>query len=313
MSRILTVTPNPAVDVSSVTDVVTIEHKLRCTAVRRDPGGGGINVARVLTRFGTPCAALYPAGGILGRLLRRLLDEEQIASVTLDIGQETRESFTVLERKSGREFRFVLPGPHLTAEEYRAFIDRVSSVPDTPSFVVGSGSLPSGVPTDFYATLARIARTRGSRLVVDTSGAALAAALAQGVHVVKPNLRELRELTGKVLEHEEDWVRGARHLVQTGKAEIVALSLGHHGAILATESVTLRAPALQVKIASTVGAGDSFLAGLVHQLAAGGSLEDALRHAVASGTAALLHAGTSLANKEDTDRLAREVDVRRID
>lgn len=313
MSRILTVTANPAIDVSSVTDVVTVEHKLRCTEVRRDPGGGGINVARVLTRFGAPCAALYPTGGILGRLLQRLLDEEGIASITLEIREETRESFTVLERKSGREFRFVLPGPQLTEREYRALIDRVVTLPDTPSFIVASGSLPSGVPTDFYAALARIARTHGSRLAVDTSGPPLAAALAEGVYLIKPNLRELRELTGKALEHEDDWARAAQHLVQTGKAEIVALSLGHRGAILATRSMTLRAPALQVTIASTVGAGDSFLAGLIHHLAADRPLEDALRYAVASGTAALLHAGTSLATRGDTEQLAHAVEVRRVD
>lgn len=307
---ILTVTPNPAIDLSAATQTVTTEHKLRCTDVRRDPGGGGINVARVLTRFGARCRALYPAGPVLGRLLRQLLDEEGVSSIPLGIAGETRESFTVLEHASGREYRFVLPGPRLEPGEWQACIDHVASIPDAPAWVVGSGSLPSGVPEDFFARLARVARARGARMVLDTSGAPLAAALEEGVHLVKPNLRELRELTGQALETEADWARAARELVDARKAEVVALSLGHRGALLAAAGGGFRAAALQVTVSSTVGAGDSFVAAMVWRLASGGSLEQALRHGVAGGTAALLAPGTSLALREDTDRLARLVETR---
>ena len=309
---ILTVTPNPAIDVSGATPVVTPEHKLRCTDVRRDPGGGGINVARVLTRFGARCAALYPAGPNLGRLLRELLDQEGVPSIPIDIAGETRESFTVLEHSSGREYRFVLPGPQLAPGEWEACLDGFASLDEAPAWVVGSGSLPAGVPQDFFARLARVARDRGARMVLDTSGPPLAAALEQGVYLVKPNLRELRELTGEALEAEADWVRAARSLVLVGKAEVVALSLGHRGALLATHDAVLRAPALQVDIASTVGAGDSFVAAMLWRLASGASLEDAFRHGIAGGTAALLAPGTRLAFPQDTTRLARQVEVRAL-
>jgi 6-phosphofructokinase 2 len=308
-ASILTVTLNPAIDVSATTEKVTTEHKLRCTDVRRDAGGGAINVARVLKRFDADCRALYPAGGVLGRLLRQLLEEDGIASVALDIAEETRESFTVLERGSGREFRFVLPGPQLTAPEWQACLDQVSEMTPPPDYVVASGSLPPGAPDDFYARLAHIARGRGSRMVLDASGPALAAALEEGVYLVKPNLRELRELTGQPLEREEDWAAAAADLVKAGKAEVVALSLGHRGALLAARDVRLRAPAIEVKIASTVGAGDSFLAGMVWRLASGGELEDAFRYGVAAGTAALLAPGTSLAHRDDTERLVVRVEL----
>lgn len=308
-ATILTVTPNPAVDVSAATQTVTPEHKLRCTDVRRDPGGGGINVARVLTRFGARCQALYPAGPILGRLLQQLLEDEGVPGTALAVAGETRESFTLLERASGREYRFVLPGPHLGPTEWQACIDLVAGYSGSLAYVVGSGSLPAGVPEDFFARLARAARARGARMVLDTSGPPLAAALEEGVHLVKPNLRELRELTGHALEVEEDWALAALDLVKSRKAELVALSLGHRGALLAAEGMVLRAPALQVEIASTVGAGDSFVAAMVWRLACGGSLEEALRYGVAGGTAALLAPGTRLALKEDTERLARQVDV----
>jgi len=311
-AMILTVTPNPAIDISASTQTVTPEHKLRCADVRRDPGGGGINVARVLTRFGARCTALYPAGPILGRLLRELLDREGVPSIALDIAEETRESFTVLERASGREYRFVLPGPRLAPGEWQACLDLVGGHSGPLAYVVGSGSLPEGVPEDFFARLARMARRRGARMVLDTSGPPLAAALEEGVYLVKPNLRELRELTGEALEVEDDWARAAQALVQAGRAELLALSLGHRGALLVARDRILRAPALQVEIASTVGAGDSFVAAILWRLSSGDSLEDALRYGVAGGTAALLAPGTRLAFEEDTERLARQVEVRSL-
>ena len=309
---ILTVTLNPSIDVSAATQAVTSEHKLRCTDVRRDPGGGAINVARVLKRFGADCRALYPAGGILGRLLRRLLDDEGIDSMALDIAAETRESFTVLERASGREFRFVLPGPQLERTEWQSCLDAVAAMPQAPAYVVASGSLPPGAPEDFYARLARLARERGSRMVLDASGPALAAALEAGVYLGKPNLRELRELAGQPLEREDEWAAAADALVSSARAEVVALSLGHRGALLAARGMLVAAPAIPVKIASTVGAGDSFLAALVWRLASGARLEEAFGYGVAGGTAALLAPGTSLAHKDDTERLVQAVALRTL-
>lgn len=306
---ILTVTPNPAIDVSASTQTVTSEHKLRCADVRRDPGGGGINVARVLTRFGARCTAVYPGGPILGRLLRDLLEREGVPSIALEIAGETRESFTVLERASGREYRFVLPGPRLEPGEWQACIDLVDRHAGPLAYVVGSGSLPEGAPEDFFARLARAARQRGARMVLDTSGAPLAAALHEGVYLVKPNLRELRELTGEALESEDDWGRAAQALVRTGGAQLVALTLGHRGALLATRDRYLRASALQVQIASTVGAGDSFVAAMLWRLASGSPLVEALAWGVAGGTAALLAPGTRLAFEDDTRRLAGQVQV----
>lgn len=309
---VLAVALNPSIDVSTSTERVTHEHKLRCGEALRDPGGGGVNVARVLRRLGAECRLLYPAGGVLGALLRRLIEAEGIESVAMDISRETRESLTVLEGSSGREFRFVLPGPELARREWESCLERVSGFDPPPAYVVASGSLPPGVPDDFYARLARLVRDRGGRMVLDASGHALGAALEEGVYLVKPNLRELRELTHQPLEYEDDWTAAAEALVGSGKAEIVALSLGHRGALLTTRGTRLRAPALPVKIGSTVGAGDSFVAAMLWRLAAGGSLEDAFRCGIAGGTAALLSPGTSLAHKRDIERLVPEVEIARM-
>ncbi len=230
----------------------------------------------------------------------------------MEIASETRESFTVLERSSGREFRFSLAGPALAPAEWRAALERIRELREPPAYLVASGSLPPGAPDDFYARLARFARSRGSRMVLDAPGPAAAAALEEGVYLFKPNLRELRELTGQGLEDESAWREAAAELVSSRKAEVVALSLGHRGALLAARGLRLRAAALPVSIASTVGAGDSFLAAMVWRLAAGDGLEEAFRYAVAGGTAALLAPGTSLAHKDDTERLVRKVSLERL-
>ena len=168
---------------------------------------------------------------------------------------------------------------------------------------MGSGSLPPGVPIDFYAQAAEIARKLGAQFIVDTSGAALAAAIEQGVYLIKPNLREMCELAGEPLAKQTDWIAAARHSIEAGKVDIVALSLGHLGALLVTRDQALRAQALPIKAVSAIGAGDSFLGALVFSLARGDSLADAFRLGMAGGSAALIHAGTELCQPADVDRL----------
>ena len=311
MSRILTVTPNPALDLATSAEVLLDASKIRCEPARIDPGGGGINVARVVHRLGGAVLALYLAGGTTGARLRGLLDAEGLASHCIDIAGETRESFSVWERATGREFRFVLPGPALEVGEWQALLDEVRKMNPAPAWVVASGSLPPGVPEDFYARLAEIARERNIRIALDASGPALAAALEAGVDIVKPNLRELRELTGRPLECEGDWLETLDEMIAAGKAKIIPLSAGHHGALAVSAEERLRASAVPVRVASSVGAGDSFLAGFVMRIANGDRLENALRQGVASGTAALLEWGTSLADPERVEKLLRQVMIER--
>lgn len=305
--NIVTLAMNPSIDVSTSVKRVVPVHKLRCTAIRRDPGGGGINVARVLRRFGVDVAAIYPAGGSMGQLLRQLVDADAIRSLVIQIAEETRESFTVLEETSGQQYRFVLPGPRLSKWECRSCFDAVASLEPRPDLVVASGSLPPGIPEDFYGQIARLAKDWGARCVLDTSGAALKAALAEGVYLVKPNLRELSELMGAELDQQDAWVEACRALVGKGSAEIVALTLGDQGALLVTRDRAWRAHAVPIKPVSAVGAGDSFVGAMVWSIACGHDLKTAFRYGVAGGTAALLTAGTELCRRADVERLYREV------
>jgi 6-phosphofructokinase 2 len=307
MRDILTITMNPAVDITSSTATIAPTHKIRCGAPQRHPGGGGINVARVVQRMGGNCAALFPAGGSSGEVLKRLLDDENITQLCVPIMGETRESFSVKESSSSNEYRFVLPGPDLAPAEWQACLDLVASLQPCPRYVVASGSLPPGVPTDFYARLAKLIQANGGKLVLDTSGPALAAALEEGVYLVKPSLRELREFVGQPLETQAQWCEAALALVDRGRAQVVVLSLGEGGAWLVTPDETCFAPGLPVQVVSTIGAGDSFVGGMVWALCQGLPVRESFRYGVAAASAAVLSLGTGLCSRADVIRLHDDV------
>lgn len=312
MTDILTITMNPAVDVFTSTANVRPTHKLRCGPALVHPGGGGINVARVLTRLDVQALALYPAGGLTGGLLRKLLEAEGVAARAVPIAGETRESFTVHDNASRQDYRFVLPGPQLTGAEWQSCLDAAVTVPVGSGLAVASGSLPPGVPDDFYARLARRLATQGVRLALDTSGPALAAALEAGVYLVKPSLRELGDLTGAVLDTPAQRLAACRSIVQAGRAEVVALSLGAEGALLVTREGAWQAAALAVPVASTVGAGDSFLGALLAARCRGMGFDQALARGIAASAAALLTSGTALCQPADFERLLPQVRVQSL-
>lgn len=309
MARILTLTFNPAIDVSTSVERLIPVHKLRCGPVRRDPGGGGINVARVIHRLGGDVTAVYPAGGLIGALLQKLTLEEGVQSRAVPIAEETREDFTVVEQVSGQEYRLVLPGPPLSEGEWRACLDAVLVAEERPDYIVASGSLPSGVPTDVFGRLAKTAAQRGIKLVLDSTKPAVEAALQSGIHLIKPNLREFRELMDQPLMSKQEWIEAARRLIASRGVEAVALTLGDRGALLVAREEAWFAEGLPLKPVSSVGAGDSFLGAMVWALGAGQSLPEALRYGIAAGSAAVLAHGTGLCRVDDIERLRPLVNV----
>jgi len=306
---IVTITINPAIDIFVNVGHVESTAKMRCTSPKRDPGGGGINVARVAHRLGADAVAIYPTGGAIGKLLQRLVEREGIASLVTPSHVETRENFTAFERDSGQQFRFVLPGSALHRAEWEAVLDQLAKLSDKPQFVVASGSVPPGVPEDFFARVARIAKALGARCVIDTSGGALKAALAEGIALIKPNLIELCDLVGRPLADDAERIAACRKLVADGRAQMVALTLGEDGALLVTAERAWRAQPMPIKAVSTVGAGDSFLGGLVASLATGKTPEEAFRVAVAAASAAVMSPGTELCRAEDVNRLLPQVKI----
>ena len=305
--QIVTLTMNPALDVSTSTDLVYSGHKLRCSRSTLDPGGGGANVARVIHRLGGQAVAVYTAGGTTGDTYRRLMEAEGIPVLVAVVQGSTRQDVTVDENSTGKQFRFVLEGPELSEDEWRNCLKIIGRTIRSGGYLIASGSLPPGVPDDFYARVARLAREADVRCVVDTSGPALAEALAEGVFLIKPSRRELAEHVGATLESEQSQIDAASALIAEGCAEYVALTLGEAGAVLASKAGVIRLPTPSVKVVSTVGAGDSFLAAFVLRLAQGYPAEAALRSAVAAGSAAVMSPATELCCRDDVERLEAEI------
>ncbi|MFN3656739.1 MAG: 1-phosphofructokinase family hexose kinase [Pseudolabrys sp.] len=312
MPDIVTLTINPAVDIFVNVGRVEPTRKMRCSAPKRDPGGGGINVARVANRLGIGVAAIYPMGGAIGRLLLRLLEREAIDSIVIPAHVETRENFTAYEEESGQQYRFVLPGSALHRAEWEACLDQLSALTEKPRYVVASGSIAPGVPVDFFAQVAQRAKALGAKIALDTSGPALGAALEEGVTLVKPNQNELSEFAGVSLDSDEARIAACRKLVDDGKAEMVALTLGGDGAMLVSRSRILRAKPMDIEVVSAVGAGDSFLGGLVASLTRGDALDQAFRIAVAAGSAAVANPGTELCGEQDVNKLMPWVEISEI-
>lgn len=312
MASILTLTLNPAIDTFTTIERMEPVNKLRCGPVRRDPGGGGINVARVLHRLGADVVAVYTTGGNFGAALRQLTEEEGVEGRTVEIAEETRENFTVFEEATHEQYRMVVPGPGLTAAEVEGCLAAVRSFDREISYLIASGSLPPGVPDGFMGQLADIAKDKGAKFVVDGPHTALAAALGEGCHMIKPNLREMRDMTGLELGDQASWIGACRDLIAQRKVEVVALSLAHYGALVVTAEEAWHAPALEVPMVSAVGAGDSFLGALVWALGQGHDMSTALAHGVAGGSAALLTPATDLCLKEDLIRLLDQVRVQAV-
>lgn len=312
MPDIATLTINPAIDIFVNVSKVEPTSKLRCSAPKRDPGGGGINVARVAHRLERKVVAIYPMGGALGRLLQRLLEREGIESVVTPSHVETRENFTAFEEESGQQYRFVLPGSKLHRAEWEACLEKLSGLSRKPKIVVASGSVPPGVPDDFFAGVARHAKSLGAKVVIDTSGLALKAALAEGVTLVKPNLAELSDFVGMQLDSDEKRIAAARQLIKAKQTKAVALTLGEDGALLVTGEGAWRAEPMSIEVVSAVGAGDSFLGGMVAAIDAGQSLVEAFRMGVAAGSAAVMSPGTELCHAADVRDQLKKVQIRQL-
>lgn len=301
---IVTVTPNPSIDVSTGVDRVEPDRKLRCDEPEREPGGGGLNVARAITRLGGAALALWAKGGATGGLLHELLDRERVPHGSIQIDGLVRESFAVFERSSGRQFRFATPGPALATTGLQGMIDGLARIAPFPAIVVGSGSLPPGVDERFYAQVAELADRRGARFILDTHGGPLRLALdTRRPYLIKPNLRELGMLVEHELQDDAEIAEAARALVEEGACQVVLVSLGAGGALAVTHDGVDRIIAPTVPVRSRIGAGDSTVAGIALALTRGEPLARAARFGVAAGAAAVMTPGTELCRRQDVERL----------
>jgi len=301
---IVTLTLNPAVDLSCQASAVQPTHKIRTFDEQFDPGGGGINVARVVHILGGEALALILTGGVTGLLIEELLDAAGVIWQALPIHGRNRISLNVHEQATGLEYRFVPAGPTLDQGEWGAVLRYLKEI--DAEWIVASGSLPLGVPADFYAQAAAIGRDRGQKFVLDTSGPALHAVRGLGIEVLKLSLGELESLAGHLLPDADARENEIALLVQSGTARKIVVTLGQNGAILGTPDGISRVPAMNVELRGAVGAGDSFLAGFVLGLSRKLSDQHALAFGNAAGAGAVATYGTARVERDQVETLYRK-------
>lgn len=307
MDPIVTVTFHPCIDVNVSVPSLVPDVKLACTQVQRQPGGGGINVARAIRNLGGKATAIFMAGGVTGDRLGQLLAEEGVPIVVLEVTGETRENIIIRDEKTRLQYRCNLPGPPMpeaAMEDLLILLEKGDGI----RWLVVSGSMAPGMTTDIYSRLGSLAERKGMRLVVDTAGEALQAALRNGAYLVKPSLHELLTLTSGRRDGTDIEDR-AQQLLTGSRCEAVIVSLGPNGALLATRNGCRRFPAPKVAVASTVGAGDSMVAGIVLSLDSGMPLERSVAFGVICGAAATVHPGTGLCRPEDVNRLKHQIEA----
>jgi 6-phosphofructokinase 2 len=302
MEKVLTITLNPAIDVSTTIPYLLPGKKLRCSMPVFEPGGGGVNVSRVLHRMGYTSTAMFMAGGHTGLFFTNLVEKEGIETLVVPIEGSTRQNLIAHDASNDLQYRFGMPGPTVLEREWRHCLQMLEDAKDY-NYVVISGSNPSGVPPDFYARAADIIRAGRSKLILDTSGEALKFALQEGVFLAKPNLGELSHLTGGGELDPGSVVEAGRTIIKRGNAEILVISMGAAGAMLITANEYYHQPAPAIEIKSTVGAGDSMVAGLIIGMQKQLPLKEVLKYGVAAGTAATINPGSGLCTRENLEKV----------
>jgi len=269
MKNIVTISINPAIDKSSSVAHVVAERKLYCKQPRFEPGGGGVNVARAIRKLGGESVLLYAAGGLTGERLQELLNEEDLVHRPFPIKGTTRESLVISEESTGQQYRFGMPGPEFQKKEWEQFLRELLVIEPTPDYLVASGSLPPGVPSDFFAQVARVGKSKGAKTIIDTSGEALEKALQEGVYLIKPNVREFRELVGEDIIEKSQIKAESQKMIRSNRCEILVISLGADGVLMVTDEIAEHILPPIVPVVSKIGAGDSMVAGIVLSLARG--------------------------------------------
>lgn len=308
---ISTITLNPSLDQHLTVDGLVVDGPNRWSRLHRYAGGKGIDVSRAIHEMGGRTTAYGFIGGAVGRAVEIFLDEEGVPFSFTPIKGETRTNFIITDSKTGHQTRIDAPGPHITKDEFARFRRKMQRVRPSPDLIVVGGSAPPGIPDDVYYTIIQEAKGFGVRTILDADGQWLADGIKAKPYLIKPNVREAEGLLKRELPDEAAIIKAAQYMVAMG-VEIAVISRGKDGIIAATKDTLIKAVPPDVKVKSTVGAGDCTIAGLALKLAGEEPLTRACRLAVALGTAAVLTPGTELARRADVAELLPHIKVRNI-
>ncbi len=308
---IATVTLNPSLDRTVTVEELIVDEANRLTSLRRDPGGKGINVSRVIHELGGETVSYGFIGGIDGETLKHLLQQQGVPFDFTQIKGEIRSNFIITDLTTCHQTRIDAPGPHIMRHELQKLVQKVKHISPKPDFLVFAGSVPPAVPAEIYRQLIETAKNNGIKTVLDSDNKWLKEGIKAKPNVIKPNVHEAEELLDQHLRSETAIVKALKLLVDSG-IEVAVISRGKEGLIAANGEKVVKAIPPQVEVRSTVGAGDSTIAGLVLKLNEGLGIDEACLWAVAAGTAATLTPGTELCRREDVERLLSKVKLKRL-
>lgn len=304
---ITSVTLNPAIDEAVSLAEFHIGAQNRGFVERLDPGGKGVNASRMIRRLGRSTIALGFIGGVTGQLLRSRLDDEHVIHAFDDVAEETRINVMIHESANDRRTRLYLQGANVPAVKLESLRTRLAQV-HPGSLVVFGGSVPPGIPTTIYRDLVAELRARAIVTIVDTHGEALRAALEAKPFLIKPDVSEAEELLGRTLADDDAVFAAACELRRLG-ADNVVISQGRKGAIAVGRDGAWKAFAPPVDVKTTIGAGDSMVAGLAIGLNEARGLREALCLGTAAGAATVMMPGTQLGRASDVWELQQEVRI----
>lgn len=312
---VTTITPNPAIDKTYWLEGLQPGRQNRVSRVRVDPGGKGLNIARLLKGYGLEVAALGFFGGIMGRELIHMLEKEGVAITPVFVAENTRTNTKIMDLTNGEETEINEPGPHVDTEEQKQLEQYLSAYAGQSGYTVFSGSLPRGCPDDYYRGLIATAHQHGCKTLLDTSGLALREGVKAAPYLIKPNQHELAELLGREIATPAAAAEAAAQLGQASGIAVVVVSLGALGAVMASKEGTFHAVPPKVKPENTVGAGDSLVAGFIYGMVAEQALAECLRLGVAAGTLAVVDQATSVAKPrlEAVLAMAEKVELKQLD
>jgi len=305
---IATITLNPSLDEFIMVHGLVLEETNRWVRRQRYAGGKGIDVSRAIHEMGGVSIAYGFIGGTNGRLVEILLDEEGVLFSFTPIQQETRANFIIADTKTAQQTIIGAPGPHISKGEFERFLRKMVKIHPSPKLLVASGSVPPGVPATVYHQIIKKSKEFGVMTILDSAGQWLREGVKAKPYLIKPNVHEAETLLERELPTEEAIIKAALDLLRTG-IEVVVISRGKEGIIVATKGSIIKAVPPPIKVRSAVGAGDCTIAGLALKLAYEEPLIEACRLAVAMGTAAVLTRGTELCHSEDVERLLPQVEV----
>lgn len=303
MNKVLTITLNPSVDIGTEADQVITDQKTRCSAPVYDPGGGGINVSRVLNRLGVHSDALFVAGGYTGNLLKQMMEEESIPTIPIESTDKTRQNISIIDNSIGKQYRFVLPGLISNIDTWHTVLTEIDRLAPMHSYIVASGSLPAGIPQQAYSEIASIAHSHGASFILDTSGTSLIHGLEHGAEFIKPNQEEFRELRTTFSARNDEELcdilfrKGVKNIVHT---------LGKEKTLLITPEGTTEFKPPTIKLRSTIGAGDSFVGGLVAGLLKGFSKTKSVGYGISAAASTLQSEGTDLCDPQEVEQIFAE-------